>query len=234
MSIYYNENDSKISAWLRNLAQQNHIDQGVVDERSIEDVAPAELRRYRQCHFFAGIGGWPYALRLAGWPPGAEVWTGSCPCQPFSAAGRGGGFADQRHLWPAWYWLIAQRRPAAIFGEQVDSPAGRAWLDLVQTDLEAAGYACGAVHINACSVGAPHIRGRLYWVAYANGKRLAERVRHGRIQYEALEPLAGQTALSGGAASWLGYSNCKGVRRRPNQAHSPQNARKHKLQRDIT
>jgi DNA (cytosine-5)-methyltransferase 1 len=67
------------------------------------------LRGFTQCHFFAGIGVWSYALRLAGWPDDRPVWTGSCPCQPFSAAGKGAGFADERHLWPAWHHLIRER-----------------------------------------------------------------------------------------------------------------------------
>ncbi|WP_322111406.1 DNA cytosine methyltransferase [Tistrella sp.] len=87
------------------------IPAGDVDERDIRDVLPSDLDQYRQCHFFAGIGGWALALRWAVWPSDRPIWTGSCPCQPFSAAGRRRGFADERHLWPAWAWLISQSRP---------------------------------------------------------------------------------------------------------------------------
>jgi site-specific DNA-cytosine methylase len=87
-------------------------------------------------------------------------------CTPFSSAGKGLGFNDERHLWPAWYWLIDQCRPVAVFGEQVSSRDGLAWLDLVQADMEGAGYALGVLDTCAASVGAPHIRQRLYFVAY--------------------------------------------------------------------
>ena len=93
MSAYYNEHDPKAAAWLRELIQAGEIPAGDVDERSIVEVQPADLARYTQCHFFAGIGGWSYALRLAGWPTDRPVWTGSCPCQPFSSAGKSGGGA---------------------------------------------------------------------------------------------------------------------------------------------
>ena len=165
MAAYYNENDPKAAAWLRELIKAGAIAPGEVDERSILDVTPAELAGYTQCHFFAGIGVWSYALRLAGWPDALPVWTGSCPCQPFSAAGKGDGFADERHLWPYWFHLIMERRPPIIFGEQVASKNADAWLDLVQDDLEALGYAFGAVAFPAAGVGAPHIRDRTYWVA---------------------------------------------------------------------
>lgn len=161
---YYNENDPKAAAWLRELIKHGHIAPGEVDERSIEDVEPSDLKGYTQCHFFAGIGGWSYALRLAGWPDDEPVWTGSCPCQPFSAAGKGLGFADERHLWPVWYRLIRELRPITIFGEQVDKAL--AWIDLVSGNLEDQDYAFGAAIVGAHSVGAPHIRQRLYWVAH--------------------------------------------------------------------
>ncbi len=166
MSAWYNENDPKAAAWLRELIKGGHIADGVVDERSIEDVLPNDLTDFTQCHFFAGIGGWSYALRLAGWPDDTPVWTGSCPCQPFSAAGKGGGFADERHLWPAWYWLVRECRPDTIFGEQVASPAGLGWFDTVQADMEAAAYSCVGFDLCAAGVGAPHIRQRLYWLAH--------------------------------------------------------------------
>ena len=165
MTAFYNEIDPYAAAWLRNLVAAGHIAQGVVDERSIEDIEPAELDRYTQCHFFAGIGVWSHALRLAGWPDDRPVWTGSCPCQPFSAAGKGAGFDDERHLWPAFHWLISQYRPPVVFGEQVASKDGLNWLDLVQVDLEGSGYATGASDLCAAGIGAPHIRQRLYWVA---------------------------------------------------------------------
>lgn len=166
---YYNEIDRKAAAWLRELIKGGHIAPGEVDERDLRDVTPSDLRGFIQHHFFAGIGVWSYALRLAGWPDDKPVWTGSCPCQPFSAAGKGTGFADERHLWPAWHWLIKEFRPSRIFGEQVASKDGIAWLDLVSSDLEGEGYSVGPVVLPACGIGAPHIRSRLWFVADSDG-----------------------------------------------------------------
>lgn len=157
MAAYYNEVEPYAAEWLRRLIKAGHIADGVVDERSIEDIHPIELHGFTQCHFFAGIGVWSRALRLAGWPDDRPVWTGSCPCQPFSTAGKGAGFADERHLWPAFHHLIAECRPPVVFGEQVASKDGLAWLDLVRTDLEATGYAAGAADLCAAGIGAPHI-----------------------------------------------------------------------------
>src|ERR1700683_4654041 len=166
MSVWYNENNPQKAAWLRELIRQNVIAPGEVDERSITEVDAAELRDFTQCHFFAGIGVWSYSLRLAGWDHDRPVWSGSCPCPSFSAAGKGGGFNDPRHLWPAWSRLIGECRPATIFGEQADDAIGYGWLDLVQTNLERADYAVGKAVLGACSVGAPHIRQRLYFCAH--------------------------------------------------------------------
>lgn len=162
---YYNEIDADMAAWLRELIRCGHIAPGDVDTRSIEDVHPHDLIPYTQIHLFAGVGVWSYALRRAGWPDDRAVWTGSCPCQPFSTAGKGAGLDDERHLWPAFYHLITQRKPAAIFGEQVAAKNADAWIDLVQTDLEGMGYAFGAVPFPSAGVGAPHIRDRTYWMA---------------------------------------------------------------------
>lgn len=164
----YNEIDPFAAQWLRNLIAAGHISPGEVDERSIEDVTPDDLRGFTQCHFFAGIGVWSHSLRLAGWTDDRPVWTGSCPCQPFSAAGKGDGFADERHLWPHFFHLISECRPQHVFGEQVAAGNANAWFDLVQADLEGVGYAFGLVPFTSAGIGAPHIRERAYWVANAD------------------------------------------------------------------
>lgn len=165
MPAYYNEIDPFASEWLKALISKGLIANGDVDTRSIVDVKPEDLRGYDQCHFFAGIGVWSYALRKAGWNDDLPFWTGSCPCQPFSAVGRGKGFKDSRHLWPYFYKLINECRPRYILGEQVSSPDGLAWFDLVSDNLESSNYAVGALDICAAGIGAPHIRQRLYWSA---------------------------------------------------------------------
>lgn len=167
MAAYYNEIEPFAAAWLRELMKRELIAPGDVDERSIANVRPDDVRGYTQCHFFAGIGVWSYALFNAGWADTDPVWTGSCPCQPFSAAGNGKGSSDERHLWPEFFRLIRECRPGVCFGEQVASPLGRAWLDAVSADLEGVGYAVGPADLCAAGVGAPHIRQRLYWVADA-------------------------------------------------------------------
>jgi DNA (cytosine-5)-methyltransferase 1 len=177
VSAYYNEIDPFLAAWLRNLISEGLIADGVVDERSIIDVRASDLRGFDQAHFFAGIGGWPCALRLAGWPDERPVWTGSCPCQPVSVAGRRQGHADRRHLWPAFHRLITERRPSIVFGEQVASGDGPEWLAGVRADLEGDGYAVGAANLCAAGVGAPHDRARLYFVANADTQHVATRQR---------------------------------------------------------
>ncbi len=182
---YYNEIEPHCAQWIRNLMAAGEISDGYVDERSIRDVSPDDLVEFGQVHLFAGIAGWSRALKLAGWPDDKEVWTGSCPCQPFSTAGNRKGTDDDRHLWPEFYRLIAERRPSIVFGEQVASPLGRDWLAGVRSDLEGVGYAVGAADLCSAGIGetalarvdhpdhtfewieivigAPHIRQRLWW-----------------------------------------------------------------------
>lgn len=164
MVAWYNEIDKKKAAWLRELIKAGLISPGVVDERSIKDVKADELREYTQCHFFAGIGGWSYALRLAGWPDARPVWTGSCPCQPFSAAGQQKAQSDERHLWPDWFGIIREYRPTVVFGEQVERAVAHGWLDDAFHDLEAEGYACAPIVLPALCVGNPHKRDRIWFV----------------------------------------------------------------------
>lgn len=164
---YYNEIDNDAANAIEALIAAGELPPGYVDRRSIEDVRPADLAGFVQVHLFAGIGGWPLALRLAGFPADEPIWTGSCPCQPFSAAGKRAGIADERHLWPAMRWLIDKCRPTKLRGEQVASKPAESWFATVRSDLEAMGYAVGAVAFPAAGVGAQFIGDRLYWAADA-------------------------------------------------------------------
>ncbi|HFS1363929.1 TPA: DNA cytosine methyltransferase [Raoultella ornithinolytica] len=199
MVAYYNEVDPHAVQHLCNLIDAGHIAPGVVDTRSIEDVTPNDIKGFNQCHFFAGIGGWSLALRRAGWSDSRPAWTASCPCQPFSQAGKGLGFADERHLWPSAHWLVGQRRPVVVFGEQSGSADANDWIDLVQNDLESMGYAFGAVAFPSASVGAPHQRDRAYWVADADRQQWE---RCGEFQ-----PTGGGKPSDSSVISWLAYTN---------------------------
>lgn len=185
MATYYNEIDPFAAAWLRNLIKAGLISDGEVDERSIIDVRGDDLRGFRRCHFFAGIGGWDYALQLARWPDDAEVWTGSCPCQPFSVAGQQKADNDKRDLWPAFYRLIQKCRPTMCFGEQVAGALGYQWLAGVRSQLEGSGYRVGAANLPACGVSAPHRRERIFWGAVADASQ-ARRSEHAQLDGGAL------------------------------------------------
>jgi len=205
-AVYYNEIDPFAAAWLRELMQAGQIPDGEIDTRSIADIRPDDLRGFGQCHFFAGIGGWAYALRLAGWGDRA-VWTGSCPCQPWSVAGSNAGADDSRDLWPAWVGLIAQCRPAVVFGEQVCSPDALLWIDRAVEDLELLEYAVGACVLPAVSVGTPHRRDRFYVVADAGGRDTA-----GRDQARRREQSRQKMGVPWAYAHWQGgQSETRGV-----------------------
>ena len=171
---FYNEHDRNAAAWLRELQAAGAIPGGPVDERSIADLGGSDIAG-RSAHFFAGVGGWPLALRLAGWPADLPVWTGSCPCQPFAISGKKLAEKDPRHLWPEFRRLISLGRPPVVFGEQVASSHGREWLGRVRIDLEGMGYSFGAADLCAPGVGAPHLRQRLFWVADADGRESGDR-----------------------------------------------------------
>lgn len=170
---YYNEWDPQAAAWLRELISERLIPRGLVDERSITEVKAEDLEGFTQCHFFAGIGGWPLALQLAGVDHRKPLWTGSPPCQPFSAAGKQLGQFDPRHLAPVFLDLIGQCRPPVLFGEQVAPAIAKSWLCDLQAHLEGEDYAVGFAVLPACSVGAPHKRERLFFGAH----NLAESLR---------------------------------------------------------
>lgn len=212
MPAYYNEWEPNVAEWLRELIKEGVVAPGDVDTRDIREVKADDLRGYTQCHFFAGIGGWSVALRLAGWPDDRPVWTGSCPCQPFSLAGERAAQSDERHLWPDWYRLIRESKPATIFGEQVKSAITYGWLDDTFYDLEASDYACAAAAITACSVQAANEGERVYFVAKANSARLPAWHESGMFERQAEPQPRGELERILAKGNWREWETASGLR----------------------
>lgn len=217
MSAYYNEIEPYAAQWLRNLIKAGLIADGEVDERSIVDVQADDLRGFTQCHFFAGIGGWSYALRLAGWPDDRPVWTGSCPCQPFSSASnsRNARREDDRHLWPIWQSLIAECAPCVVFGEQT-SQAGD-WFDGACDDMADLDYSVGAAILPATAIGQDHARARIYFVCDSNSDRQSSQPHDGQARR-----VPGDRSINGGVAQPDGLPNRMAVMRAYGNAIVPQ------------
>jgi len=234
---YYNDNEPYVVEWLGNLAKGGLITDGRIDGRPMQEVRAEDVREFRRCHFFAGIGGWDYALKLAGWPADREVWTGSCPCQPFSQAGRRKGVEDERHLWPVFRSLIAECHPPTIFGEQVASKDGRLWLDRVRADLEEMGYAVGCADLCAASLNAPHIRQRLWWVADAGCSRIQCGVRsrqaHGAINAteEGVQKRKRIGTDVGGSCGDVGVADTENPNGRAGECEEKEGAREDEIRR---
>jgi DNA (cytosine-5)-methyltransferase 1 len=210
-AVYYNENNEHTAQWLTNLTRAGLLPQGVVDHRDIRSVQPHDLMGYAQCHFFAGIGGWPVAAQLAGWPSDLPIWSGSCPCQPWSKAGEGTGRHDARHLWPEWFRLIRACRPPFVVGEQVADAVGRGWVDEVAGCLEGVGYAFRAVVIPACSSGAFHRRDRVFFVADSGGQGLSRAQQSTRsIQAKQASDVRPSTAERDRRPPWWDYRQQRG------------------------
>ncbi|MEL7099409.1 MAG: DNA cytosine methyltransferase [Pseudomonadota bacterium] len=215
MVAWYNDTDLYAASWLQNLIDEGHIAPGVVDTRDICDISPDDLTQYTQFHFFAGIGGWSLALRAAGWSDDRPVWTGSCPCQPFSNSGQQKAFDDYRHLWPVWFELIKALKPATLFGEQVAAKAALDWFDLISADLEDAGYAVGAADLCAAGLAAPHIRQRLWFGATRRLAHADGAFGDGKLPDTATIPQATQSASANQPArpsDDVGLGNAHGAR----------------------
>ena len=189
MATGYLEKDRYICSWLKELVSSGRIEFGTVacqDIRKVEANDP--LLECDRLHLFAGIGGWALALDWAGYT--GPAWTLSCPCQPFSRAGTKKGTDDDRHLWPEALRLISERRPPVLFGEQVGGRGGREWLAGVLPDLEASGYRACAADLPAAGVGAPQLRSRLWFAAFAVGHPvggLREQLDFSRVPRDGIE-----------------------------------------------
>jgi DNA (cytosine-5)-methyltransferase 1 len=104
-----------------------------------------------------------------------DIISGGFPCQPYSSAGKRLGKEDERHLWPEMLRAIREIQPSWVVGENVRGLTnwnGGLVFDEVQTELEAEGYEVLPFLLPACSVGAPHRRDRIWFIAYSNCNRL--------------------------------------------------------------
>lgn len=103
-----------------------------------------------------------------------DVICGGFPCQDISIAGKGAGLAGERSgLWREYNRLIGEIRPRYVIMENVAALLHRGLGDVLG-DLAALGYDAEWHCIPACAVGAPHIRDRVWILAYPNGKRWEE------------------------------------------------------------
>lgn len=115
-----------------------------------------------------------------------DIITGGFPCQPFSAAGKRKGTTDPRYLWPEMLRAIREIQPTWVVAENVRGLVN--WnrglvFHTVQTDLETAGYQVQPFLLPAAGVNAPHVRDRIWFVAYATGNRLERRKEKRKTQH---------------------------------------------------
>jgi DNA (cytosine-5)-methyltransferase 1 len=128
-----------------------------------------------------------------------DVLCGGFPCQDISIAGKGAGLAGARSgLWSEYARIVGELRPGIVLVENVAALVVRG-LDRVLCDLAALGYDALWFTLRASDVGAPHLRERLFIVAYPHGLRqpqpqgsVGELGRRALDGYEALGDADGQ------------------------------------------
>ncbi len=97
-----------------------------------------------------------------------DIITGGFPCQSFSVAGKQKGTSDDRYLWPEMFRIIKIFKPRYVIGENVrgivNIENGMVF-ETVCSNLEDEGYEVQPFLIPAASVGAPHRRERIWFIA---------------------------------------------------------------------
>jgi len=131
------------------------------------------------------------------WRGTVDCLTAGFPCQPWSCAGRGGGFDDPRWLWPSIFRIVLDVRPGLIFLENVPGLVTRHGLDRVLSDLASVGFDAEWGHLRAEAVGASHRRDRVFVLAYVPESRV------------------GRLAIEGRSGPELGHAACNNERRDP-------------------
>lgn len=137
------------------------------------------------------------------WRGEIDVLSGGFPCQPFSVAGKRKGTEDNRYLWPEFRRAIREIYPRWVIGENVAGIISMVQpgkeidmevssvehekgdketlleqefvIETICRDLECEGYTVQPIVIPACSVGAPHRRDRVWFIAHNNCFGLQEK-----------------------------------------------------------
>ena len=128
------------------------------------------------------------ATKLADDRIGVDAICGGFPCQDISYAGPGAGLDGERSgLWREFFRLISEFRPALVLVENVAALLDRG-LSIVCGDLASIGYDADWSVVSACAVGTPHVRRRLFALAYPDSKHGRPRLwntaprKHGPLQ----------------------------------------------------
>lgn len=101
-----------------------------------------------------------------------DIVCGGFPCQDISSAGKGEGLSGSRSgLWFEYARIIEELGPRWVVVENVASGAKK-WVDQVSSHLGELGYGTLPIPISAADVGAPHLRRRVFIVAYSDKERV--------------------------------------------------------------
>lgn len=105
--------------------------------------------------------------------PRVDLIAGGFPCQPVSNAGQRKAQADARWLWPEFARIIGTLRPRYVLVENVPGLLSRGFGDVLG-DLAALGFDAEWGMRAARDVGAPHLRKRVFVLAYSHEVRCGE------------------------------------------------------------
>jgi DNA (cytosine-5)-methyltransferase 1 len=131
-----------------------------------------------------------------------DVVAGGFPCQPFSRAGKQEGMDDERWMWPVMADVIRSVRPRYVVVENVSTLVRDGWaFGTVLADLHALGFDAEWSTLSANQFGAPHVRERVYLVAYPQGDYGADEDEPGSPWPLELEP--GGSGGEHGGGGWL-------------------------------
>lgn len=105
-----------------------------------------------------------------------DVICGGFPCQDISIAGQKKGLKGERSgLWKEFKRIIKEVKPRYAIIENVANLRSNGLTEVIK-DLWSIGYGCEWHIISARSAGAPHLRERIWIIAYPDSSRL-ERLR---------------------------------------------------------